>query len=229
MDSGWLRPAAFSLLYFIKTIGLLYATSCMGNDDNKRSTRAAGDDMSKFPSYDEVQKAREILKNVSFEHWVKEDLFSFNWWLLVSSAILPYFIWWRLVDKDRFFEILVFGLTCGMVACFLDVLGVGLMLWGYPDKLFHFIPSLIPADFVVIPVSGMLIYQYFRTWKSFSAAAIILAAIFAFIIEPLFSFLNIFVMIHWKHTYSFIGFILLFLGIRLLIRGLNRMKGRTRH
>lgn len=178
--------------------------------------------MSKFPSYEEVQKAREKLRDVSFEHWVQDDLFSFNWWLLMAATILPFFIWWKLVDKERFFEILAFGLICGIFACFLDVMGVDLLLWGYPDKLFHFIPPLMPADFVVIPVSGMLIYQYFRTWKSFSTASVILAAIFAYIIEPLFSLLNMFELIHWKHTYSLIGFILLFVAVRFVVLGLKK-------
>ncbi|MBT2690172.1 hypothetical protein J7I93_18545 [Bacillus sp. ISL-47] len=177
--------------------------------------------MSHFPSYEEVQKVRETLRDVSFEHWVQDDLWSFNWWLLVAATVLPFVIWWRLVDKERFFELLAFGLICGMIACFLDVMGVDLLLWGYPDKLFHFIPPLMPADFVVIPVSGMLIYQYFSTWKSFGIASAILSAIFAYIIELLFSLLHMFELIHWKHTYSFIGFILMFLTVRLLMLGIK--------
>lgn len=181
----------------------------------------AGDDMSRIPSYKDEQTLREKLRDISLEHWVHEDLFSFNWWLLLAASILPFFIWWRLVDKTRLFEILTFGLICAIFACFLDVVGVSFLLWGYPDKLFHFIPPLVPADFVVIPVSGMLIYQYFSTWKSYAAAAAGLGILFAYIIEPLFSLLDMFVLIHWKHTYSFIGFILFFLGIRLLMMGLK--------
>ncbi|MCS0787829.1 hypothetical protein NX021_06560 [Cytobacillus firmus] len=182
----------------------------------------AGDEMSRIPSYKDEQNLREKLRDVSFEHWLKEDLFSFNWWLLLAASILPFFIWWRLVDKGRFFEILVFGLLCAIFACFFDVVGLNFLLWGYPDKLFHFIPPLVPADFVVIPISGMLIYQYFNTWKSYAAAAVGLGIMFAYIFEPLFSFLNMFVLINWKHTYSFIGFIIFFLGVRLLMLSLKR-------
>ncbi|MCM3708070.1 MULTISPECIES: CBO0543 family protein [Cytobacillus] len=177
--------------------------------------------MSRIPSFKDEQTLREKLSDVSLEHWLNEDLFSFNWWLLLAASILPFFIWLRLVDKSRFFEILAFGLICAIFACFLDVVGVSFLLWGYPDKLFHFIPPLVPADFVVIPVSGMLIYQNFSTWKSYAAATVGLGILFAYIIEPLFSLLDMFVLIHWKHTYSLIGFILFFLSIRLLILALK--------
>lgn len=178
--------------------------------------------MSKIPSHADVQKAREVLKEVSFEHWLHQDLFHLNWWILVLASVFPYFIWWRLVDKERFYEIFIYGLVCAIFASFLDVMGVDLLLWGYPDKIFHVIPPLLPADLVVIPVTGMLIYQYFRTWKSFTAGSFLAAAIFAYVIEPLFGLLNMFELINWKHTYSFIGFALFFLGIRLIITKLNR-------
>ncbi|KON89925.1 hypothetical protein AF332_25945 [Sporosarcina globispora] len=177
--------------------------------------------MSRIPSYEDEQKIRETLRDVSLEHWLNEDLFSFNWWLLLAAGILPFVIWWRLVDKGRFFEILAFGLICAIFACFLDIVGVSFLLWGYPDKLLHFIPPLVPADFVVIPISGMLIYQYFSTWKSYAAAAVGLGIMFAYIIEPLFSFWNMFVLIHWTHTNSFIGFIIFFLIVRLVMLSLK--------
>lgn len=83
--------------------------------------------MSRIPTYKDEQSIREKLRDVSLEHWLKEDLFSFNWWLLLAACILPFFIWWRLVDKGRFFEILAFGLLCAIFACFLDVVGVNFL------------------------------------------------------------------------------------------------------
>lgn len=100
-------------------------------------------------------------------------------------------------------------------------MGVDLLLWGYPNKLIHFIPPLLPADLVVIPVAGMLIYQYFSTWKTFIPAAIVLAGVLGFIIEHFFAIYNMFDLIKWKHSYSFIGFICLYLGVRLLVNVLK--------
>jgi hypothetical protein len=106
-----------------------------------------------IPAFDEIQKVRETLMEMSYKHWYYEDFLSLNWWFLLLSSLLPYFIWWKVVNKRRIFEIFTYGLLCGMTACVLDVMGVDMLLWAYPDKLFSLVPPLLPADLVIIPVT----------------------------------------------------------------------------
>lgn len=54
----------------------------------------------------------------------------------------------------------------------------------------------------------MFIYQYFREWKSFIIANVILAAIFTFIAEPITVWLGIYKLDNWKYIYSFPIYIL---------------------
>ncbi|MFL6555613.1 MAG: CBO0543 family protein, partial [Bacillus sp. (in: firmicutes)] len=120
-----------------------------------------------IPSFDDIQDARRILSNLSVNHWKQDDLFSPSWWFLLAATIFPYIIWWRVVDKSRYFEIFSFGLISACFSVVLDVIGVDLLWWGYPDKLFSMIPPLFPADMVVIPVTLMIIYQFNKSWTSF--------------------------------------------------------------
>lgn len=172
------------------------------------------------PTYHDIQEARRNLINISEIHWWHDDFLSVTWWVLLAATILPHFIWWKVVDKERFFEIFSYGLFCGCLSVTLDVIGVDTLRWGYPDKLLSMFPPLFPADLVIIPVSAMLLYQYFVTWKSFFYATVLWASLFAYIIEPIFIHFNMLHFDNWTHTKTFIGFVLLGLFTRLVMRGL---------
>ncbi len=74
-----------------------------------------------IPTFNDIQDARRILSELSIDHWRHEDLFSPSWWFLLTATLLPYFIWWRVVDKNRYFEILSFGLISACFSIILDV------------------------------------------------------------------------------------------------------------
>jgi hypothetical protein len=153
------------------------------------------------------KKLEKYLVTWPFEHWKYDDFFALTWWFLLFSLVAPYVIWWKLVDRGRFYEIFSFGLFCGIIANLLDAIGVDLLLWGYPDKLFSMIPPLFPVDICVIPVTSMLIYQSFDNWKSFLGATISWAFVFSFVIEPAFVYFGMFTLHNCKHIYSFFAFI----------------------
>lgn len=157
----------------------------------------------KTVSYQEVIEARRELQRLSLEHWLQDDLHKWTWWLNVVLTILPWIIWWKLVDRKRVFEILAYGLLLAMTSTLMDECGTQAVLWGYPDVMFPFIPRLFPVDYVLIPVIYMLVYQYFSGWKSFIIASIIVAAVFAFIAEPAMECLGLYQQYTWKHIYSF--------------------------
>ncbi|MFC6233155.1 hypothetical protein ACFQI7_35970 [Paenibacillus allorhizosphaerae] len=63
----------------------------------------------------------------------------------------------------------------------------------------------------------MVVYQFFKTWKSYLWAIIFLAALFSYVFEPLFVLSNMFQLDYWTHTYSFIGFCLLSILSRWIV------------
>lgn len=57
-----------------------------------------------------------------FQSWVR-SLFSWQWWLLLGLAIIPWIIWWHIVDQKGKQEMLLFGLFVALIATFLDAYG----------------------------------------------------------------------------------------------------------
>ena len=161
------------------------------------------------PTYEEVTKARELVRNIEIGHWLHHDLFSWQWWLLLVSAIIPWLIWIKFRDNDRTYELLSFGFLWAISAAILDSIGAEMLLWSYSTKLIPLAPPLLPADFTIFPVFYMLIYQHAKNAYSHFLLSMIPAAIFSFIIEPLFIKADMFRLHNWSHTKSFFGFLIL--------------------
>lgn len=175
-------------------------------------------------SFDQIQNVRHQLRELAFSHWQTDDVFTWKWWFLLIVSITPWFIWIKLIDRKRLFEILTFGFLFGLCASTLDVAGVDLLLWTYPDKLFPLFPPLFPADFTIIPIGYMAAYQFCRSWKSYLWVNAVLAFLFAYIFEPLFGYANLFKLLKWAHTLSFIGFFLLGLVCKWIMGKLVDMR-----
>ncbi|MFZ5986951.1 MAG: CBO0543 family protein [Bacillota bacterium] len=166
-----------------------------------------------------LEKIIELKKqhmSLSFEHWISYELLRWQWWLSIVLLVVPLFVWWKLVDKKRILEIAVYGLIVNTAASFLDVIGYEFALWEYPIKVLPNLPKLFPVDFIIIPVSYMLIYQYFPDWKYFIISNTILSAFFSFIAEPLLTVVDIYRLIHWSYLYSFPIYIIISVLCRLI-------------
>ncbi|PWW02811.1 hypothetical protein DFQ01_10888 [Paenibacillus cellulosilyticus] len=155
------------------------------------------------PTFDEIKKVDHELSELRKQYFYHHDLFSFQWWLLLVIAVIPWIIWCRLVDKSKLREILLFGSIISIIVVLLDDTGGELGLWSYPYQLIRLMPRLHPVDFAVLPVCHMLIYQYFRSWKSFVIANVMMSAVFSFVAEPLLVWLHIYDLDKWKYIYSF--------------------------
>lgn len=174
-----------------------------------------------YPTLDEINKIRIQLKEACITHWLDNELFHFNWWISLILTILPLYIWWKLVDKSRVFKILTFGLMIGAVSITLDIAGINLVWWGYPNRLLPIIPPIFPFDISIVAVSNMLIYQYFRTWKSFLKAKLVLATTYSFIAEPLLVILGFYELYTWKYWYSFVGYFIMAVLIRWIVEKID--------
>ncbi|MFZ5645410.1 MAG: CBO0543 family protein [Bacillota bacterium] len=166
-------------------------------------------------------EADEVLR----EYWVTETFLTWQWWLLVALTVLPWLLWLKVVDRKRFFEILTYGMLVKVVATFLDALGVEFDFWDYQIRLIPLFDVFIAYDFSVLPVSYMLVYQYFSSWKSFLLASIALSALFAFIAEPLLVYMNFYHMVKWGHIYSFPFFFAVAVFIKGLMALLKKLSG----
>lgn len=152
----------------------------------------------------DLLKAREYLWDIQWKNWLQEDIHEWTWWLNLALVILPIIVWWKLVDRKRISEIIIFGLHISIISVFLDVAGSSMVLWYYPDKLIPMLPVLVPFDLIIIPIAFMLLFQYKKSWVSFFIGAMVISAIFTFVAEPILIFLKIYQPIKWQSYLSFI-------------------------
>lgn len=164
-----------------------------------------------------------VLSKMDLAQWLKYELFTWNWWLLVAFLILPWFIWFKFVHRAKIVEILLFGLLVIVITTILDILGTKLSFWVYPYQLIPFFPRALTFDMSMIPVGFMLVYQYFRTWKSFMVALVCLAFLFAFIGEPFAIWAELVIYLKWSNIYSFFYYILTGISLKFIIEKLRSL------
>jgi hypothetical protein len=158
--------------------------------------------MNKIPTFDHILDVQNYCIKLQVLHWIKLELFTPQFWLLIAILTLPWILWWKFVDKRRFLEIVIYGLLVTIVVTTLDEVGCQLNWWDYRFDIEPLFPRLIPVNATMLPVIYMLVYQYFSRWKSYIIANAILAAIFTFIGEPFMVKTGIYVLLEWKHIYS---------------------------
>lgn len=181
---------------------------------------------------DTIRHLEEVLTMLKIHYWLHHDLFSFPWWVLLVTFVVPWVLWWKLVDKSRIVIILVFGLFMSILISLLDEIGTSFGLWSYPTQLIRILPRLYPVDFSFLPVAHMLLFQYFSKWQSYLIAVAITGAVFSFLGEPLFVRLDIYELNHWKYSYSFPIYIAKAIPVKWLVelllnREVKHTQGKT--
>ncbi len=159
--------------------------------------------------FNAIQETHKQLTDMRLEYWIKYELFEPQWWFLLLLLVVPWLVWYKLVDKGRIKDILLYGVFVALVATYLDAIGNELVLWSYPHSLMPLMPKLFPVDLSLLPVIFMLIYQYFPQWKPFIIVSILTSLFSAVVAEPMFVYLGIYEMYKWEYWYSFVIYIVL--------------------
>ncbi|HWR56117.1 MAG TPA: CBO0543 family protein [Negativicutes bacterium] len=162
----------------------------------------------------ELQK---LLTDLRIDLWLQEDVFHFRWWFLLGLFFLSASVWCKVVDKSRLPKMVLFLVLTTIITLILDEFGEELTLWDYPTDILPVFPPLTAVDLASLPIIYSLIYQYFGTWKSFSLAAIIMAAVFSFILEPVLVWGGFYQLLKWKYYYGFPIYFAMALFIRWLV------------
>jgi hypothetical protein len=174
--------------------------------------------MNNYRSDQQITEMMRQLTQARIENWLGQDLGSWRWWVLAVLLIAPWFIWYKLADKKRLVELVMFGLIIMVYTITLDECGFVLSLWSYPLEVIPVFPRLTSVDYTMLPIIFMLIYQYFFTWKSFFWVLVAISSVFSFIAEPIIAHFGFYVLLKWSHLYSFIIYIVMGLTARWLAR-----------
>ena len=171
-------------------------------------------------------QSKLIYKQLSIEHWLRFEVFTWQWWIGIVFIVIPILVWWKLVDKRKILVITTFGFLVNILATVLDITGSELVLWNYTIRILPQIPLLFPVDFILVPIAYMLIFQRYRAWPQFILASTIVALGLAFILEPLAVYIKQYQLISWHYIYSFPIYILISIISKLITDNLqSRQEG----
>lgn len=154
--------------------------------------------MSIQQQYIEIFNKNQASVQSHVDFWVEYVVFSWQWWVMVGTFILLWSLFWKLKKSEVLPRISIFGLFWIIVASNLDGLGYELGLWGYTYNLSPFLPKSYVFDYCLIPITYMLIYQYFPNGKRFFYANVVLALGASLIAEPVAEKLGLYIPFHWS-------------------------------
>ena len=172
----------------------------------------------------QIIQIKIISNHLSIEHWIKYEVFTWQWWIGIAFVLIPPLLWWKLVDRRRLLEITVFGLIVNISAIIIDVVGSAFVLWNYTIRLLP-LSLCFCVDFFLLPIIYMLIYQRYLAWKQFLVASTTVALALAFIVEPLAVYIKQYQLISWHYIYSFPIYVLIVVLAKLIADKLLSMRG----
>ena len=73
----------------------------------------------------------------------------------------------------------------------------------------------------------MLVYQYFGRWKSYILVNIVMAAVMAFVYEPISVGIGIYTALNWESVYSFPLYVVKAAIIKRLVEAVVRQQSRS--
>jgi len=169
----------------------------------------------------DIQDVIETQRNLfetNYTYWMEHVLFSFNWWFLIIISIVPWFIWWKFVDKKRLLDISFVGLLSMVIVSTLDLMGSSFVLWTYGFNVVQMILPQITIDLTLLPIINMFLYQLFPKWKQYIAATVFIALFGTFLAEPLFVWMGIYILHSWKYIYSLPIYIVFTIGLKWILQ-----------
>jgi hypothetical protein len=157
------------------------------------------------------------LVDLRLELWKQYSLFTWKWWMLLIICILSLIIFLVLIRRDKMLQsIAYFGLLY-ILNRNLDDVATAMDWYDYRIQLEPIIPTMLPANLFVIPISFTLLYQKFINWKSFLIALILFSGSVAYIALPFMKYLDIYLIKHWNAHLSFISLIIMASLSKLII------------
>ncbi|MBB3113281.1 membrane-bound metal-dependent hydrolase YbcI (DUF457 family) [Paenibacillus phyllosphaerae] len=172
--------------------------------------------MDTVQSQENIEISGEFHKRISdtnrdFAHyWFEHTLWHWDFWLSLALAVLPWLLWIMFRRRESQARLLLAGFTMLIISSWLDFLGIIAGSWFYTGKLLPTIPSYVPWDFCLLPVTVMFVLQIKPRGLPW-LKGIVFAVLTAFGGETLFQWLGFYVPLHWNQLYSLPIYVALYL------------------
>lgn len=152
--------------------------------------------------FDDNVKAIEGLITEKIEIWREHILFSPLWWFGVALSIIPWILWFIYRKKGSTARLLYVGFYVMLIALILDVLGDQFAWWHYRFNVLPMMPTYLPWDLTLMPVSVMFLLQAKPDANPY-LKAIVFALLTAYIAEPFFEWIDLYETKNkWRYSYS---------------------------
>lgn len=151
------------------------------------------------------EKERELAK-LSIQSWTSNEVFSFQWFLMIGILIVSYVVWLKLLDRKKATELLLIGSLDSVAkliiaAVLLDnILGV----YDYEIRILPVPGNIFATSVTISPILIMLVTQYTTSWKGFFLWAAIGNAFLNFVIFPIYTSIGILKFYNWNVFYHFL-------------------------
>lgn len=150
-----------------------------------------------------LYQSREELWNVLLTQW-QTNITTPKYWGIVAGIIIAYLVWYRLTDKTRLIDLLLYGSLITVMTSLVDLLATTLGLWYYKVPILPLTTSVLLRDWTLIPLTYMLVQQYSSSWRQFFIWNAVASFFLTCILAPIFSALDIVQMMRWNYVYAFV-------------------------
>jgi hypothetical protein len=171
-----------------------------------------------------IDEVSNNLTQLRLEIWTKHTLFTWQWWCFVAVCIIALILFFLLINKKSYLQAFAYF---GMIYIFnknLDDIATALDWYDYRMQLEPIIPTFLPANLFVIPISFSIMYIRFETWKSFIISTAALSAFISYLVLPLAKIAHIYLTKTWNVHLSFISLMSICIISKLIVdkaRSLN--------
>lgn len=159
---------------------------------------------------------QRLLTSIRIEYWSEEVVFSFRWWLLMALILLSLIVWYRSLNKSSLHEATLFAGLASIVTLALYEYGLELTLLDFNYNVIPIFPPLSSLEFLLFPLIFSYVFQHFNSKKRYIKASLAASAILSFVINPLLSWGEYYILLHWSYFYDFVVLFLLALLLRML-------------
>lgn len=148
--------------------------------------------------------------------WFEHVFLSWQWGFMLILTISPWVLWYIFRKKESTNRLLCGAFFVMSTAMILDAFGTELGYWSYRYELIPFLPSFVPWDLCLLPVSFLILAQIKPDLSPFIKAAVY-STFSVFLGEPIFEWLGFYETKNWSNYFSFpIHFVIFLIGYAIV-------------
>lgn len=164
-----------------------------------------------------IDEVSNYLTQLRLEIWRKYTLFTWQWWVFVAVCIAALILFFVFVSKEKYLQAIAYLGLIYILNKNLDDVATALDWYDYRMQLEPIIPTFLPANLFVIPITLSIFYQRYEKWVKFLIATAIFSVSTAYIFLPLAKSVGIYLEKHWNAHLSFISLLIMAVICKLII------------